>query len=401
MVMYQSDYYTHIFGLIGLILCLFLVYKALNTLGICPYITYAGAVKRRLENVIRANHLYNSHMEDGYERIDDSVTVYFIYDNDFLFIRFLAHGANYVNKIYDLGVVLSSALGLQVQDIDESNPTYVEYCMRRHQVERIYVSESNADSISDMDTIMLDTETEWNFTKAPHAIVAGATGGGKSTFLNYLILELTKRGADMYLIDPKRSDLSQLGDKFFSKGHTATTPNCIAKIMREVCELMNKRYEEHQDGFQKNYRDFNLRPVFVVFDEIAGFRAEADKKVAQEVDKYLKQIVMKGRQMGVFMILCTQKPTAETIPTDIRDQMACRVALGQMSNDGLRMVLGFNSSDLPRAKMGMGAGYCYVDGLGWTAPHAFRAPYLSSNDVDYVSALNRAIKSNSNFRFSE
>ena len=46
----------------------------------------------------------------------------------------------------------------------------------------------------------------WNIDQAPHALVSGVTGGGKSRFLLYLLLELYKRG-QIRVIDPKRSDL--------------------------------------------------------------------------------------------------------------------------------------------------------------------------------------------------
>ena len=48
----------------------------------------------------------------------------------------------------------------------------------------------------------------WDFVKAPHALITGVTGGGKTYFLFYMIRELFKRDAEVRLLDPKVSDLS-------------------------------------------------------------------------------------------------------------------------------------------------------------------------------------------------
>ncbi|HEJ8136669.1 TPA: cell division protein FtsK, partial [Staphylococcus aureus] len=64
------------------------------------------------------------------------------------------------------------------------------------------------------------------------------------------------------------------------------------------------------------------------------------KKELQEMNDYLINIIMKGRQAGVFMFLTAQRPDADVIKGNVRDQLGLRVSLGNLSNDGYRMTFG-------------------------------------------------------------
>ena len=67
-----------------------------------------------------------------------------------------------------------------------------------------------------------------------------------------------------------------------------------------------------------------------------------DSKVAKSVQSRLNNIILMGRQLGIFAVLCTQRPDAKNIGGDLRDQLSLRVALGMMSSDGYSMVFGEN-----------------------------------------------------------
>ena len=58
--------------------------------------------------------------------------------------------------------------------------------------------------------IPLNNNLSWNVQKQPHLLLAGVTGGGKTTFLNYLIIEMKKMRGTVYICDPKHSDLAIL-----------------------------------------------------------------------------------------------------------------------------------------------------------------------------------------------
>lgn len=79
----------------------------------------------------------------------------------------------------------------------------------------------------------------------------------------------------------------------------ATEPNQIAKMLREVVEIMEDRYKTHFNSissFGKDYTDFGLPPFIVIFDEFSAFLHSVDKKLSKEVLDYIFTIVMKGRE---------------------------------------------------------------------------------------------------------
>ncbi|MGL5916614.1 MAG: cell division protein FtsK, partial [Culicoidibacterales bacterium] len=170
--------------------------------------------------------------------------------------------------------------------------------------------------------------------------------------------------------------------------------NHILRLCRTVIEEMDRRYSEYFDRpgikFGSTFRDFNLRPCFFIVDEVASLMAMLDRKSASELEDGLKQIIMKGRQAGVFLILATQKPEAEVIATAIRDQFGLRIALGQMSKMGLKQTLG-EFDDLPIAETGTGKGYIFIDGQQWSLPRAFTAPFLDTDALKFAETLTQLL----------
>jgi DNA segregation ATPase FtsK/SpoIIIE-like protein len=90
----------------------------------------------------------------------------------------------------------------------------------------------------------------------------------------------------------------------------------------------------------KRYSDYGLTPEFVLFDEWAAFISSLDFREFDEVIQILTQIVLKGRQSGVFLILAMQRPDAEYLKSALRDNFMKRLAVGRLTSSGYRMVFG-------------------------------------------------------------
>lgn len=245
-----------------------------------------------------------------------------------------------------------------------------------------------------LDCVPLTGQLSWYFTKLPHMLIAGGTGGGKSTFIYYLLAEFLRLGnengfaGEVYICDPKNAELASLSHVFGSD-RVGVSPAQIAKVVRLCREEMDRRYEYMQDPerfrFGANAFTYGLNPVFLIFDEVAAFKAGADKKTFAEVWDNLTQLVLKARAANVFVILAMQQPRAETISTDIRDNLGARVSLGSLSDEGYRMVFGGSFDYLPIEERG--TGYIMLD--GWDAPKPFKAPFADYSQVDYPKALKR------------
>ncbi|MGR6899382.1 cell division protein FtsK [Rummeliibacillus sp. BSL5] len=242
--------------------------------------------------------------------------------------------------------------------------------------------------------IKLDKDKTFEFsTKQIGAIIQAPTGQGKTRFLSYLILSVAKIGADVYFIDGKRADLYGLRFAFSvdeREKHVACTPNQACRLLRELVEHMNNRYEKYfsneNSAIGENYSFYKLRPIFLFFDELIATLGE-DKKLGKEIESYLIQIMLKGRQAGIFAILSSQRFSAEVLSTTIRENAGMRVALGRMSKDSYKMVLGDFYDELPAAEKGIGKGYIFLDGLGWSTPRAFQTPFLDTSKINVKEVL--------------
>ncbi|HDZ8776361.1 TPA: DUF87 domain-containing protein [Staphylococcus aureus] len=260
---------------------------------------------------------------------------------------------------------------------------------------RIVMEGTEAPETTYYDTkIYITHQILWDFVKAPHALITGVTGGGKTYFLFYMIRELFKRNAEVRLLDPKISDLSFMKNVIGAE-KVADTKGQIFKQLREANEEMERRFrmmsesEHYQLG--SNFRNFDLPPYFVIFDEVTAFTSTLDKKELQEMNDYLINIIMKGRQAGVFMFLTAQRPDADVIKGNVRDQLGLRVSMGNLSADGYRMTFGQTDKAFqPIHESDIGRGYISILGQ-YNEPILFDAPLMEQYDfvADVKQILNK------------
>ena len=131
--------------------------------------------------------------------------------------------------------------------------------------------------------IELDKTKIWDYNTIPHGLIAGSTGSGKTYFLNYIICNLLANDADITFIDPKSADIKTVGE-LVNPQKTACTENQIAKLVREFSEEMEARQEIIGKSGKVNatYLDFGMKPQFLIFDELAAFKAGC---IHQTLDK--------------------------------------------------------------------------------------------------------------------
>ena len=236
-------------------------------------------------------------------------------------------------------------LGLELEE-KIIRPSFTEYHFYYIKPERLVLQSHNQRQEIDSLDIDLGYGVNYNPIKCPHILVSGGTGSGKSVFISFLILELLKRQSTVYIADPKNSDLGSLshyiGDKYVS-----TNPNNIARVVRLVVEAMTARYQIMRDNFQygSNFTDHGFKPVWLIFDEMGAFQASGtdkkSKEIITEVMDGIKQIILLGRQAGVFILVSAQQVNASaTLSTELRDNLGLRIALGANSSEGYRMVFG-------------------------------------------------------------
>lgn len=389
-----------VWDILFVVLWVWAIYKALTFYFNKKYKSSETKIANSLAYMIHSLKLFDEtvvEVEKGGKEVKERVIerviqIFFRQDEDRVYVRVMRGGDRFTQVSISLGENLESALGLEL-DTFTKNVNYAEYSFLKRKDERINLALTNIMS-SESDVIKVSGNISYELHNVPHALIVGGTGSGKSWFILGKIvsyLKLTPQ-AELYIIDPKKADLSLLRFVTGFENKVATEPNQICRILREVVELMENRYKEYfsdVSAFGKTYRDFNLPVVIVIFDEFAAFMHSVDKKIAKEALDYVFAVVMKGRQVGVMMEILMQRPSADDLPTNIRAQMGFKAGLGAMDSIGYNMI--FDTNDIEyKTVVEKGGGYIQVDGLH-TAPVYFETPYIEK-DFDFIAEIEKLMQ---------
>lgn len=354
-------------------------------------------IDNRLAYLIHTLKLYDEETfgvgSDKEKRIVRTIQMYYKEDNTKVYVRVAKLGDRFTKIASTLGENLESTLGLEL-DSTNSTVDYFEYIFLKEKDKRIDLSSNINKQQKNTDVIQISSNISYRLSKTPHSLIVGGTGSGKSFFILGKIvsyLSLTPQ-AELYIIDPKKADLSLLRFVEGMEDRVVTEPNQIAKMLREVVEIMEDRYKTYFNdisAFGKDYTDFGLPPIILIFDEFAAFTKSVDKKLSKEVLDNLFILVMKGRQAGCQVEILMQKASSEDISTNIRSQMGFKAGLGAMDKIGYNMIFDTNDVDY-KTVTEKGGGYIQIDGIH-TAPVYFETPYIDK-DFDFIQEITNLVK---------
>lgn len=189
--------------------------------------------------------------------------------------------------------------------------------------------------------IPLMKNKQWKIYTAPHALVTGITNSGKSMFLTYLLYEFAKMRANIYIIDPKISDLYQIG-QYLPDKHLAFEIEDTISMLEHLVSIMNERQKivTAANRFGATAYDLNIRPTVLFYDELGALASQITKREQkQQYDSLLKNLVLKGRSAGIQVIFSLQQPNSNNLPTEIREQAGLKVCLGATTPISTREML--------------------------------------------------------------
>lgn len=191
-------------------------------------------------------------------------------------------------------------------------------------------------------SVMVEDITKW-----PHSLVAGATGAGKSIFLNSVIASLLYRYSPqelrMLMIDPKFVELTQYNGipHLLAPVVTDMETKAVSVFAWAVSE-MDRRYRLFEKSGVRSLEDYNAQAGFVaepiiviVVDELADMMMVA----AKEVETYITRLAQKSRATGIHLILATQRPTTNILTGTIKANVPTRIAFRVTSGTDSRVIL--------------------------------------------------------------
>lgn len=345
-----------------------------------PIIRETMKTSKRIEKFIRRNKLYQSHSvkEQGLlgewktERMDYYPIVEYrksVQDNAF-HIKIRMDGSPYAERFRDMEEPLARMFKtVCIDTIVERG--YLTYIFELREQNRIRIKSCKDIPQAGKNEIAFSRDMVWNWKKCPHFLLVGNTGSGKTQLAQYMISCLIKRGIRVIYCDPK-NDYEM---RYFAENCGAvyvSEENEIAKAVRETEEEMRKRGKE-LDNLGMQETDF--QPLYLVFDELIAFSKIAEKKTYEETARRIASIVVMGRSKRVYAGLILQRPDTSFIEGAIRDNLGCRICMGQMSDTAYKMAFGSDFADVKNLRREIGSGLIYRQGVD-TKPREFLAPYI-------------------------
>lgn len=303
-----------------------------------------------------------------------------------LLASFILEGNKFQDRFINLGATLEV-----MYNGDFRNKTFDERFVQYEIAINRIASRINVSEVTMTDQgIRLMKDVFWDYVAEPHLLIGGGTGGGKTVVLMTIVLALAKIGF-IDLCDPKNADLSGLKNIPVFKGRVFISKDDIITCLKDNVTEMENRYETMQNHpdykIGKNFAHYGLKPKFIIIDEWAAFIAkiENDYRLQAEATEYLTQIVLEGRQAGVFVIQAMQRPDGEYIKTALRDNFMKRLSVGHLEDTGYNMMFGdanrnkeFKKLDKINGKKVHGRGYIANNG---ELAGEFFSPYVPFNRV--------------------
>lgn len=222
----------------------------------------------------------------------------------------------------------------------------------------------------------------------PHTLIAGATGSGKSVLIQALLLDIAASNASrlthIHLIDPKMGvDYAAIERLPHLQGGVVVDQTRATEVMEGLVAEMERRYDLFRQRGARDIRSYNekvdpgaqLPWTFLVHDEFAEWMLSEDYKAA--VTANVSRLGVKARAAGIHLIFAAQRPDANVMPMQLRDNLGNRLILKVASVGTSEIALGVKG-----AEQLLGLGHLAARLSGEPAIIYAQAPFLSDDDID-------------------
>lgn len=230
--------------------------------------------------------------------------------------------------------------------------------------------------------------------RMPHLLIAGATGAGKSVFLNDLLISLLYQNSPadlrLILVDPKRVEFANYNDIPHLLSPVIVDPQKTINALKWLVAEMERRYRVMAEAKVREIASFNkqvnddgkLPYIVLVIDELADLMAVS----AREVEAYICRLAQMSRAVGIHLVLATQRPSVDVITGLIKANFPSRIAFAVTSGTDSRTIL-----DTVGADKLLGNGDMLFMPSDAAKPKRIQASYISDKEIKGVADALKSI----------
>ncbi len=231
----------------------------------------------------------------------------------------------------------------------------------------------------------------YDLNKAPHLLVAGATGTGKSVTINALLLSLLYRNSPselkLILVDPKHVEMTLYNDIPHLLTPVITESDKTVSALKWAVAEMERRlkllseYGKRDIGEYNTVKNVDRMPyIVIVIDELFDLMMQAGK----DVESLIQRISQMARAVGIHLVLATQRPSVNVITGTIKANVPTRIALATASNVDSRTIL-----DIGGAEKLLGKGDMLFSSAEFIKPKRVQGVLVSNEEVSAVTKFLR------------